>query len=100
MAGRPAELTAALRSQPICLLRRRARALERRPLPDRRPATTRGDHIAYADGLVPGVNLPHRTHDAAGEYYTPPGYYALAGVAVWVAQADRLAATPTAPARR
>jgi hypothetical protein len=40
-----------------------------------------GDHKAYADGLVPGGHLPHGT----GEYYTPPGYYALAGTADWVA---------------
>lgn len=39
------------------------------------------DHIDYALGLVPGGRLPHGT----GEYYTPPGYYALAGSAVWVA---------------
>ena len=39
------------------------------------------DHIAYADGLVPHGRLPHGT----GEYYTPPGYYAVAGVADWVA---------------
>jgi len=38
-------------------------------------------HIAYATGLVPGGRLPHDT----GEYYTPPGYYALAGSAVWIA---------------
>jgi hypothetical protein len=40
------------------------------------------DHIDYALGLVPGGQLPHGT----GEYYTPPGYYALAGSAVWVAE--------------
>ena len=39
------------------------------------------DHIAYADMLVPGGHLPHGT----GEYYTPPGYYALAGTADWIA---------------
>ena len=38
------------------------------------------DDIAYADGLVPGGKLPHGT----GEYYTPPGYYAVAGSADWV----------------
>jgi hypothetical protein len=41
-----------------------------------------GDHISYATGLVPGGHLPHDT----GEYYTPPGYYALAGSAVWIAR--------------
>jgi hypothetical protein len=40
------------------------------------------DHMAYADGLVPGGHLPHGT----GEYYTPPGYYALAGSLDWVAR--------------
>jgi hypothetical protein len=39
-------------------------------------------HIAYASGLVPGGRLPHHV----GEYYTPPGYYALAGGAAWVAR--------------
>jgi len=39
-------------------------------------------HIAYATGLVPGGHLPHHT----GEYYTPPGYYALAGSADWIAR--------------
>jgi len=40
------------------------------------------DHISYADGLVPGGKLPHGT----GEYYTPPGFYAVAGVADWGAR--------------
>jgi hypothetical protein len=40
------------------------------------------DHMAYADGLVPGGHFPHGT----GEYYTPPGFYALAGAADWVAR--------------
>jgi 4-amino-4-deoxy-L-arabinose transferase-like glycosyltransferase len=40
------------------------------------------DHMAYADGLVPGGQLPHNT----GEYYTPPGYYAVAGSADWIAK--------------
>lgn len=39
------------------------------------------DHIDYALGLVPGGSLPHDS----GEYYTPPGYYALAGATVWIA---------------
>jgi hypothetical protein len=38
------------------------------------------DHQAYADLLVPGGHFPHGT----GEYYTPPGFYALAGSADWV----------------
>jgi hypothetical protein len=39
------------------------------------------DHMAYADMLVPGGHIPH----GVGEYYTPPGYYAIAGAADWVA---------------
>ena len=39
------------------------------------------EHMAYADGLVPGGKLPQGT----GEYYTPPGYYAVAGSLDWVA---------------
>ena len=41
-----------------------------------------GAHMAYADSLVPGGHLPH----GVGEYYTPPGYYAVAGAADWVAR--------------
>jgi 4-amino-4-deoxy-L-arabinose transferase-like glycosyltransferase len=40
------------------------------------------EHMEYADGLVPGGHLPHGT----GEYYTPPGYYAVAGIADWIAR--------------
>ena len=40
------------------------------------------DHLAYADSLVPGGHFPH----GIGEYYTPPGYYALAGTADWIAR--------------
>jgi 4-amino-4-deoxy-L-arabinose transferase-like glycosyltransferase len=40
------------------------------------------DHMAYADGLVPGGHFPQ----GVGEYYTPPGYYALAGSADWAAR--------------
>lgn len=39
------------------------------------------EHKAYADGLVPGGHLPH----GSGEYYTPPGWYAVAGFLDWVA---------------
>jgi Dolichyl-phosphate-mannose-protein mannosyltransferase len=38
------------------------------------------EHMQYADGLVPGWKLPQ-----GGEYYTPPGYYAVAGSLDWVA---------------
>ncbi len=40
------------------------------------------EHMQYADGLIFGGNLPHYT----GEYYTPPGYYTVAGVADWLAR--------------
>jgi hypothetical protein len=40
------------------------------------------DHRTYADGLIPGLNLPHGT----GEYYTPPGFYLLAGSVDWLAK--------------
>jgi hypothetical protein len=39
------------------------------------------EHMQYADGLVPGWKLPQGT----GEYYTPPGYYAVAASLDWVA---------------
>jgi 4-amino-4-deoxy-L-arabinose transferase-like glycosyltransferase len=39
-------------------------------------------HMSYADGLIPGWKLPHDT----GEYYTPPGFYFLAGSVDWVAR--------------
>lgn len=42
-----------------------------------------GDQISYALGLVPGGHLPPA---GKGEYYSPPGYYAIAGSAVWVAR--------------
>jgi len=40
------------------------------------------EHKQYADGLVPGGHLPHGT----GEYYTPPGWYAVAGFLDWIAR--------------
>jgi 4-amino-4-deoxy-L-arabinose transferase-like glycosyltransferase len=39
------------------------------------------EHKAYADMLVPGGHLPH----GVGEYYTPPGFYAVAGFLDWIA---------------
>ncbi len=36
------------------------------------------DHIAYAEGIRQGEGLP----DGTGEYYTPPGFYALAAGAI------------------
>ncbi len=47
------------------------------------------EHIAYADGLVPGLHLPPRNvgkNSAPTEYYTPPGYYLLAGSVDWLAK--------------
>jgi hypothetical protein len=41
-------------------------------------------HMDYADGLVPGWHLMHRDPNKATEYYTPPGYYLLAGTADWL----------------
>jgi hypothetical protein len=40
------------------------------------------DHMGYADGLVPGLHFPQ----GRGEYYTPPGFYLLAGTADWLAR--------------
>jgi hypothetical protein len=42
------------------------------------------EHMAYADGLIPGLHLPQGI--AANEYYTPPGYYAVAGTLDWIAR--------------
>ena len=44
------------------------------------------EHKQYADGLVPGGHLPHGT----GEYYTPPGFYAVAGFLDWIARGFHL----------
>ena len=47
------------------------------------------EHIAYADGLVPGLHLPPRNlgkGSAPTEYYTPPGFYLLAGSVDWLAK--------------
>jgi 4-amino-4-deoxy-L-arabinose transferase-like glycosyltransferase len=42
------------------------------------------EHMAYADGLVPGGRFPQGV--APNEYYTPPGYYAVAGTLDWLAR--------------
>jgi hypothetical protein len=42
------------------------------------------EHIAYADQLIHHGSIPGR--GAGGEYYTPPGYYAIAGAVSWVAE--------------
>ena len=41
-------------------------------------------HMAYADALFPGWHLPHPSATEATEYYTPPGFYLVAGVADWL----------------
>jgi hypothetical protein len=40
--------------------------------------------MAYADALFPGWHLPHPSATEATEYYTPPGFYLVAGVADWL----------------
>ena len=40
------------------------------------------EHITYADGLIHNGRTP--TVAEGGEYYAPPGYYAVAGAATWV----------------
>jgi hypothetical protein len=40
------------------------------------------EHITYADGLIHNGRTP--TVAEGGEYYAPPGYYAIAGAATWV----------------
>jgi 4-amino-4-deoxy-L-arabinose transferase-like glycosyltransferase len=42
-------------------------------------------HMCYADGLVPGLHLPKPGTACGGEYYTPPGFYLVAGVVDWLA---------------
>jgi hypothetical protein len=42
------------------------------------------EHIAYADSLIYNGRIPGRAE--GGEYYTPPGYYALAGAATWIGE--------------
>jgi hypothetical protein len=45
-------------------------------------------HISYADGLVPGLHFPQREigNGSPSEYYTPPGFYFLAGSVDWLAK--------------
>lgn len=40
------------------------------------------DHIAYAQGILDGKGFP----DGVGEYYTPPGFYAVAAGAIWLGE--------------
>ena len=40
------------------------------------------EHLAYADQLIQHGTIPSST--LGGEYYTPPGYYAVAGAVSWL----------------
>jgi hypothetical protein len=40
------------------------------------------DHIAYARSILDGHGFP----DGVGEYYTPPGFYAVAAAAIWLGE--------------
>ena len=40
------------------------------------------DHIAYARSILDGHGFP----DGVGEYYTPPGFYAVTAVAIWLGE--------------
>jgi hypothetical protein len=42
------------------------------------------EHIDYAYNLIHHGRLPSQAE--GGEFYTPPGYYAIAGVALWIGQ--------------
>jgi hypothetical protein len=40
------------------------------------------DHIAYAESILHGRGFP----DGVGEYYTPPGFYAVTAAAIWLGE--------------
>ena len=40
------------------------------------------DHIAYAEAILHGHGFP----DGVGEYYTPPGFYAVTAGAIWLGE--------------
>ncbi len=40
------------------------------------------DHIAYAESILHGHGFP----DGVGEYYTPPGFYAVTAGAIWLGE--------------
>jgi hypothetical protein len=40
------------------------------------------DHIAYAESILHGHGFP----DGVGEYYTPPGFYAVTAAAIWLGE--------------
>src|SRR6478736_6287111 len=44
------------------------------------------DHIAYARSILDGHGFP----DGVGEYYTPPGFYAVTAAAIWLGEPMRL----------
>jgi dolichyl-phosphate-mannose-protein mannosyltransferase len=45
-----------------------------------------GAHMQYANDLFPGLRLQHPSKTTATEYYTPPGFYFLAGSVDWAAK--------------
>ena len=42
--------------------------------------------MMYANDLFPGLRLQHPSKTTATEYYTPPGFYFLAGSVDWIAK--------------
>ena len=44
------------------------------------------EHIAYADQLIHHGTIPGIA--TGGEYYTPPGYYAIAGAVSWIGESS------------
>jgi len=49
------------------------------------------EHMTYAYQLIHTGTIPQQSQ--GGEFYTPPGYYAVAGAAVWVASHLGMAST-------
>ncbi len=73
----------------ICLFVACARALECGALPDRQPAMTPPTTWRTRRPL-PRAPAPHPSKTTATEYYTPPGFYFLAGSVDWVCEGARL----------
>src|SRR5689334_8909601 len=40
------------------------------------------DHIGYARSILDGHGFP----DGVGEYYTPPGFYAVLAATIWIGE--------------
>jgi len=53
------------------------------------------DHIAYAESILHGHGFP----DGVGEYYTPPGFYAVTAAAIWLGETIGLGSSPRSPSR-